>query len=98
MRVHFTEEAERDLEAIGDYIASDNPERAITFVMELRDACLGLARMPKRFPLAAGFEDRQVRRRGYGSYLIFYRIEANKIDVLHVLYGAQDWGRILELG
>ena len=32
----FTETAEADLEAIADYIALDNPARALTFVTDLR--------------------------------------------------------------
>lgn len=36
MIVHLSCEAERDLESIGDYIARDNPMRAISFLQELR--------------------------------------------------------------
>ncbi len=36
MKVAFTPMAEKDLEAIGDHIASDNPSRAVTFIRELR--------------------------------------------------------------
>lgn len=50
MKVQLTAEAERDLESIADRIAEDNPQRAISFIGELRDSCLGLARFPKRFP------------------------------------------------
>ena len=32
MRLEFQPQAERDLEGIGDYIAQDNPRRAITFL------------------------------------------------------------------
>lgn len=32
MIVHLSAEAEYDLETIGDYIARDNPGRAITFL------------------------------------------------------------------
>jgi len=35
MKVLITAEAEADLEAIGDYIARDNPARALSFVREL---------------------------------------------------------------
>lgn len=35
MKLVFTEEAKRDLLLVGDYIAQDNPRRAITFVEEL---------------------------------------------------------------
>ena len=46
MNVRLTAEAEADLERIADTIARDNPPRALTFVQELRAACLGLADFP----------------------------------------------------
>ena len=49
MNVRLTAEAEADLERIADTIARDNPPRALTFVQELRAACLGLARSPSAF-------------------------------------------------
>ena len=39
MRVTLSLLAERDLESIGDYIAEDNPRRALGFVAELRAQC-----------------------------------------------------------
>jgi len=39
MRVILTVQAELDLEEIGDYIAADNPERALSLVGELRAHC-----------------------------------------------------------
>src|SRR4051812_30389480 len=50
MIVTLSAEAERDLEAIGDYIARDDPARALTFLQQLRAKCLGLADFPERFP------------------------------------------------
>ena len=35
MGVLFTPLAETDLEVIGDYIAQDNPARALTFIQEM---------------------------------------------------------------
>lgn len=58
MIVHLTAEAERDLEAIGDYIARDNPGRALGFVRELRGKCLGLADMAERFPPGPALRNR----------------------------------------
>jgi toxin ParE1/3/4 len=49
MRVWFTPMAERDLESIGDYIASDNPRRAITFVRELQQQCHRIALNPSGY-------------------------------------------------
>ena len=95
MIVHLSAEAERDLEAIGDHITRDNPARAISLLRELRSKCLGLADMPERFPLVRRHEAAGVRHRGHGNYLIFYRVERDKVVVLHILHGAQDYGTIL---
>lgn len=90
MIVRFTDAAEHDLEALGDYIAQDDPERALSFVRELRVACLPLADFPERFPLVPRYEDRGVRRRVQGDYLIFYRVEADQVVILHILRGTVD--------
>jgi toxin ParE1/3/4 len=37
MRAHFTPQAEIDLEEVGDYIALDNPRRAVSFIREIRE-------------------------------------------------------------
>jgi toxin ParE1/3/4 len=37
MQLVFSGGAEHDLEEIGDYIAQDNPSRAVTFIREMRD-------------------------------------------------------------
>lgn len=95
MIVRFTREAQRDLEAIGDHIARDNPSRACSFVRELRQRCLSLADMPVRFPLVDRYASIGVRRCLHGSYLIFYRIEPERVIILHILYGAQDYGAVV---
>ncbi len=46
MRLAFTDTAERELEAIGDYIALDNSARALSFIRELRKDCALLTSMP----------------------------------------------------
>lgn len=95
MIVRITNEAEDNLEVIGNHIAKDNPDRALTFVRELRQSCLGLAEFPDRFPLVARYETQGVRRRLHGSYLIFYRVEPEQVVVLNILHGAQDYAAIL---
>lgn len=76
MIVHISAEAERDLEAIGDYIARDDPTRALSFVQELRAKCLKLADLPEGFPVVPRYETHGIRRRAHGNYLIFYRVKA----------------------
>jgi toxin ParE1/3/4 len=95
VNIVFADTAEADLERIGDYIARDNPRRAISFVQELVDHCLTLADMPRAFALVPRYEHAGIRRRPYGAYLIFYRIGIDRIEILHVLNDAMDYESIL---
>ena len=95
MRVVLTDEAQADLEDIGDWIARDNPSRALTFVKELRHRCQTLAKAPRGYVLIPRYEHTGVRRRPHGNYLIFYRVSRNTVEVLHVLHGARDYESIL---
>ena len=61
----------------------------------MRAKCLGLGEMPERFPLVPHYEAAGLRHRAHGNYLIFYRIEADRIVVIHILNGAQDYSSIL---
>ena len=91
MIVVLSQEAEADLEQIGDYIALDRPSRAVTFVQELRSSCEKLAHMPMAFPLVPRYEHAGIRRLVHGNYLILYRIVSETIDIIHILHGARDY-------
>ncbi|WP_109366661.1 type II toxin-antitoxin system RelE/ParE family toxin [Ochrobactrum soli] len=91
MIVEFTREAEGDLEQIADYIAQDNPRRALSFLQELRNTCEKLADNPLAFPLVPRYESQRIRRHVYGNYLIFYRADETRIVILHVFNGAMDY-------
>ena len=95
MKVTFTDEALRDLDAIGDYIAEDSPSRALRFVAELVETAREIGDNPRAFQAVRRYRNREVRRRVHGSYLIFYRIEPDLVSVLHVLHGAQDYEALL---
>lgn len=95
MIVELSVEAEDDLERIGDHIARDNPARAISFLGELRAKCLGLANFPERFALVPRYEDHGLRHRAHGNHLVFYRVETEKVVVIHILHGAMDYAAIL---
>lgn len=55
MRVALTAQAERSLEEIGDWIAADDPDRAVSFVAELRAAANALVKFPEAFPSWSAF-------------------------------------------
>lgn len=93
MKVVLSAAAKADLIEIGDYIAAGSCQRARTFVDELVACCRQLATMPRAFPLVMPEKAAGVRRRPYRDCVIFYRIEGETVQVLHVLHGArdQDW-------
>jgi plasmid stabilization system protein ParE len=95
MNVVVTDEAFADLASIQDYIAQQNPRRAITFIGELLDRCGGLADLALAFPLLPRYEDRGIRRRPHRGYSIFYRIAGNDVIVIHILHGARDFESLL---
>ena len=95
MIVVYTDEAKMDLEGIGDYIAADNPTRALSFVLEISERCEELADMADAFPLVPRYEHTSVRRRPFRNYLIFYRVTEKRVEILHILNSAQDFEAIL---
>lgn len=95
MRLVLTESAEADLAEIGDWIAARNPARASTFLIAIRERCERLLDAPKAFPLVPRFERSGIRRRPYGDYLIFYRVDAEMVEILHILHGARDYEALL---
>lgn len=95
MKVVLTEAARADLEMIGDYIARDNPSRARSFVQELIAKTRSIGDAPEASPIVPRYEQFGIRRRVHGAYLIFYRIEADRVVVIHILNGAQDYETLL---
>ena len=95
MRVVITEAARADLIAIGEFIRPHHPARAFSFIQELLDCCEELIERAALYPLVPRYEKRGIRRRVHGDYLIFYRVAAERLEVLHILNGAQDYAALL---
>jgi toxin ParE1/3/4 len=77
------------MEAIGDYIGADNPQRAVSFVQELHEQCRRIAQNPlgyqPRPELAAN-----LRSYAYGRYVIFFEVTSEEVAIIRVLHGARD--------
>ena len=82
-----------DLDRIDDFIAQDSPERAIAFIGRLRLFCMSLAEFPERGRRREEFGD-DVRTLSFERRaVIAYRITGRTVDILHVFYAGQDFGR-----
>ena len=89
MQVVFTAQAEQDLEEIGDYIAADNPSRAVTFIREIRDHCDKIAKSPLSYIARPELGD-GIRTCAHGRYLIVFQPSDQDVLIIRVLHGARD--------
>lgn len=92
----FSRRAERDLDLICDYIATDYPGRALSFVEEMRARCIAIADMPKTPRIIATVDGMTVRRVLLGRYAIYYTWIAaqQSVVILHIRHDARtdpDW-------
>lgn len=80
MRLEIQPRAEADLESIADYIAEDNPSRAVTFVQDLREQCQKIAKSPQiyraRPELGAA-----IRSCSFGNYLIIFDVHPTALEI-----------------
>jgi toxin ParE1/3/4 len=93
-RCAFTPLAERDLEEIGDYIATGNPRRAVSFVRELRQRCEAIVEMPLAAPLRPEL-GQALRVVVFHRYLICYSVDDDgQVVVERIAHGAR---RVVDL-
>lgn len=90
MRLFFSPLAEQDLEDIADYIATDNPIRALSFLQELREHCHRISANPQGYRLRPEFGD-GIRSCAHGRYAIFFTSGADEVTIVRVLHGARDF-------
>ena len=89
MRAHFTPQAEIDLEEVGDYIALDNPRRALSFIREIRQHCEKIAEGPHHYVARPDLGD-TIRICAHGNYLIVLEPFDDGALILRVLHGARN--------
>lgn len=87
-RYRLRPRAIEDLESIGDFIAADNPVRAVSFIQEIENLCARIAQQPRTFPrrddLAPGLRQAVHRR-----YLILFTDDDTGVVIERVAHGAR---------
>jgi toxin ParE1/3/4 len=90
--------ARADLLAIHDYIAGDNPRRALSFVRDIRRRCDALLEQPglgrARGDLMPGLRILPMLRRVVVAYIPL----RDRIEIVRIFYAGQDWEEILRTG
>lgn len=89
--LRFTNRSLTDLAEIRAYIAINDPFRAESYALELRDKILSLQQMPRRCPVApeSAGRSQEIRHLIYESYRVLFTIKASQIIVLRVVHGAR---------
>ena len=90
MRVRFTPVAQADLAEIRQWIARDNPARALSFVRELRSKALGLSAFPRLCPIVAHTSSGPIHKLTHGRYLLYYRVLTSTVEIIQVRHSAMD--------
>lgn len=92
----FRFSARLDFDAIADFIAENDEERALSFINELQNACRNRANFPHSGRDCSNIAP-NLRRFTYENYVIYYFPLPNGggIEIVHVVHGARDHERIL---
>lgn len=89
MLLSITPLAAQDLEEIGDYIAQDNPSRAVEFISELHAQCEVIRRNPEGYRQRPEFS-KILRSCAHGNYVIFFESDEFEVVIIRVLHGGRD--------
>jgi toxin ParE1/3/4 len=89
MRVEFSRFVEDDLDVIADYIAQDNPTRAVSFIREIGGQIHRVGQNPLLYHLRPEIGE-GARMAIVGRYVILFRIMAETVRIERVVYGGRD--------
>jgi toxin ParE1/3/4 len=89
MRLELSPYIERDLEEIADWIAQDNPRRAVSFIQEIREEFRRIGEGPLLYQLRPEI-GADARLAVVGRYVILFRITGELIRIERVVFGGRD--------
>ena len=89
MLVELSSFIESDLEAIADYIAQDNPMRAVSFIREIREELRLVGQNPLLYQLRPEIGE-GARLAVVGRYVILFHIVGEVVRIERVIFGGRD--------
>ena len=92
--------ADADVDEAGLFIAQDNLDAALRFYDAIDQTYREIHDHPKRWPRYELDHPRlsEVRKRsviGFEKYLVFYRVDADMVEIIRVFHGARDIPNVL---
>jgi plasmid stabilization system protein ParE len=95
MQLELSHYIEGDLDGVADYIAQDNPIRAVTFIQDIRTKFFDIQRNPLIYQLRPDIGE-DARMASHGNYAILFRIMGEIIRIERVIYGSRDLSGIFK--
>jgi toxin ParE1/3/4 len=92
-RLHYTDDADRNLIEIAIHIATESSSRdiALNFAERLRSKCRQLASLPATLGTARPELRSDIRSTPCQGYVIFFRYKADDVlEVVNILHGSRD--------
>lgn len=89
MHLAFSRFIDGDLDEIAGYIAQDNPERAVTFIEDIRAKCRGISHNPLLYQLRPDIGP-GIRLASVGNYAILFRVLQDAVRIERVVYGGRN--------
>ncbi len=89
MRLELSPFIESDLDDIADYIAQNNPGRAVTFIQDIRTTFHDTHHNPLRYQLRPDIGS-EARMATVNSYAILFRVTGEVVRIERVVYGGRD--------
>ncbi len=93
--------ADDDVDDLAGFIARDSVEQAMRFYDSVAETYTMILEAPKRWPVYGFTHPRlkDLRKRsvlGFTNHLVFYRIDADMVEIVRVLHGARDIPALFE--
>ena len=93
MVILYAQDVEGDLDALAEYIAADNPRRAVSFLLEVYAEIERIGQGPLLYQAATG------HRTGcppglVGRYVILFRTAGDVVYIERVVYGGRELPRL----
>ena len=89
MQIELSRYIESDLDVIADFIAQDNPGRAVTFIQDIREKFFAIQRDPLIYQLRSDIGE-EARMATVGNYAILFRIVESLVRIERVVYGGRN--------
>lgn len=95
MRLELSGLIEGDLDDIADYIAQDNPNRAVTFIQDIRMKFRDIQRDPLIYQLRSDIGE-EARMATVGNYAILFRVMGEIVRIERIAYGGRNLPSIFD--